>query len=73
MLVAFLRQRTQEWCYTLLIPALVRQREWEAEGVVSSKPVCLQSEFQASQSYTVKVCLNEIKQKFKTNVSPRRT
>jgi hypothetical protein len=38
-------------------------REAEAGGFLSSRPSCLQSEFQDSQDYTEKPCLEEPKNK----------
>jgi hypothetical protein len=54
---------SQAWWRTPLIPALGRQRQvdfwvWGQPG--------LQSEFQDSQSYTEKPCLQKQKQKIKT-------
>jgi hypothetical protein len=38
---------------------------WEAEagGFLSLRPACLQSEFQDSQGYTEKLCLEKLKKK----------
>jgi hypothetical protein len=54
---------SQTWWCTSLIPALGRQRQ--PDFWVPGQPG-LQSEFQNSQSYTEKPCLEKTKQKKKT-------
>jgi hypothetical protein len=51
--------RAGQWWYTPLIPALGRQRQ--ADFWVRGQPG-LQSEFQDSQDYTEKLCLEKPKQ-----------
>jgi hypothetical protein len=53
---------SKEWCHTPLIPTLGRQRK--ADFCVRGQPG-LQSEFQDSQGYTEKPCLEKTKIKIK--------
>ena len=47
-------------------------REAEVGGFLSSRPACIQSEFQDSQGYTEKPCLEKQKTKNKKQKTKRR-